>query len=560
MPKPGDIKSNNGNDNKIRHLQILDIGRIEYGDVSPLLSTLLSDIDNLYHGEWDGYEACQTGYHNLSHATDVALITAQMIAGWNHIDDEGHPKISEELFLIAMAAAMFHDAGYIKKKGDPRGTGGKFSFIHEDRGIVMAAAYLKNHQWPEHASILAANIISTTKFYRPLEIEGLFTTRDEEAVGCMVATADLIAQMADVNYMQRINELYAELQEAYKFEGKANLRRRGYKIFSSPGEMIAGTVDFYENLVLPRLQKLGRMDQYLLSFFGTGRNPYMESIMANLSSQLIGKHSCWRRLGDILKDLGVVTKEDIASALQIQQKYRSGQSHAEKTAGLSPRERLLQWMEGSRFNEDCIGELLIDMEIINPTMLRHGLLQQIMPSSLVDGFSRSELLYFLEISVLLQNIASGPWIFNQILEMTNGLLKCEASCILLSKAERQEMGIAISTGIDINRLDGRIVPTDKGLAGWVYSHGTPAIVSNVYQDERVDSEIDNLMRQGSDFRSILAVPLHINGEPIGVMEFFNKQSGEFSGHDMDILTMLTNLVAVSLDNAFRLQEHYQKLQ
>lgn len=556
MPKPGSATEKDQNEIKIRNSLILDIAKAEYGEVPAQLTALLADVGRLYRGEWPSHEACQTGYHNLGHAIDVALLTARMIAGWNRLRDADHPTIPESLFLTAMASAMFHDAGYIKEKGDPFGTGGKYSFNHEDRSMAMAAAYLQEQGWPERAVVLATNIISTTKFHRPLELEGLFATREEEVIGRMVATADLVAQMADVNYMQRINDLYAELQEAYNFEGEASLKARGYKIFSSAGEMIAGTVDFYEKFVMPRLQKLGRMDQYLVAFFGGSRNPYLENIMANLSGQLMDKHSRWRRLGDILEDLGLVTKEEIDWALQMQRRSRVDKPPKAKDDGLTLRDRLLSWMEGKQFDERCLGELLMDMNVINPTVLRQGLLQQIMPPSVVDEFSRDELFFFLEISVLLQNIGRGPWLFDQILEMTNTLLDCEASYIMLANAESQEMLIAIPTGPNKDQFDGRIIPADKGLAGWVFSHGLPAIVSNVHQDDRFDSEIDSRVRQGFETRSILAVPLHINGELIGVMEVINKRSGEFSSHDMDILTMLANLIAVYLDSTFRLQELY----
>ncbi len=556
MLHPGTISENERNEIKIRHNLILDVARAEYGRIPPRLTGLLDDVSSLYLGGWETYEACQTGYHNLGHAIDVTLLTARMIAGWNRLDDETHPRLNEELFLTAMAAAMFHDAGYIKEKGDTQGRGGKYSFNHEDRSMAMAGRYLSEHGWPERSLKLVPNIISTTKFHRPLELQGLFANKDEEVIGRMMATADLVAQMADVNYMQRINDLYAELQEAYNFEGEENLEKRGFKIFSSAGEMVAGTVDFYENFVLPRLQTLGRMDQYLVSFFGGGRNPYLENIMANLSGQLLDQRSRWRRLGDILEDLGLVSKEQIDSALQMQRRSRSAKPERRKAVGLSLRERLLTWMDGTQFNERCLGEMLMDMKIIDPTVLRQGLLQQIMPTSMIDKFSRSELLFFLEISLLLQNIGRGPWLFDQILEMTNELLKCEASYILLANPENQEMLIAIPTGPNKELLDGRVIPSDKGLAGWVFSHGLPAIVSNVHQDDRFDSEIDSKVRQGFDTRSVLAVPLHINGELIGVMEVINKQSGEFSNHDMDILTMLANLLAVCLDSAFRLQELY----
>jgi len=556
MLQSGSTSENERNDIKIRHSLILDVARAEYGRVSPCLTGLLDDVSSLYQGGWESYEACQTGYHNLGHALDVTLLSARMIAGWNRLGDEAHPHLNEELFLTAMAAAMFHDAGYIKGKGDTQGRGGKYSFSHEDRSMAMAGRYLAEHAWPERSLTLVPNIISTTKFHRPLELQGLFELKEEEVIGRMMATADLVAQMADVNYMQRINDLYAELQEAYRFEGEENLEKRGFKVFSSAGEMISGTVDFYENFVLPRLQSLGRMDQYLVAFFGGGRNPYLENIMANLSGQLLNQRNRWRRLGDILEDLGLVSKEQIDSALQMQRRSRSVDTANKKPASLSLREKLLAWMEGTQFSDSCLGELLMDMNIIDPNVLRQGLLQQIMPPSLIDKFSRAELLFFLEISLLLQNIGRGPWLFDQILEMTNELLKCEASYILLANPENQEMLIAIPTGPNKEQFDGRVIPSDKGLAGWVFSHGQPAIVSNVHQDNRFDSEIDSKVRQGFDTRSVLAVPLHINGELIGVMEVINKHPGEFSYHDMDILTMLANLIAVCLDNAFRLQELY----
>ena len=156
--------------------------------------------------------------------------------------------------------------------------------------------------------------------------------------------------------------------------------------------------------------------------------------------------------------------------------------------------------------------------------------------------------------MLLQSLGRGPWLFNQILEMTNDLLECEGSYILLAKTESQEMLMAIPSGPDKDNLGGKTFPADKGLAGWVFSHGRPAIVSNVKKDTRFDSEIDKEVFGKFETRSILAVPLHINGELIGVMEVVNKIAGDFSEKDMDILTLVANIIAVSLDSVFRIQE------
>jgi len=356
--------------------------------------------------------------------------------------------------------------------------------------------------------------------------------------------------------MKRISLLFEELKEAYEFEGIDKIRARGIKVYSSAREMVDGTIDFYENFVLPRLSSLGRMDQYLVAFFGDGRNPYLENIAANLSGQLVNKRNRWRRLGDILKELGLVLPDHLEKALNHQQKKQEKQAAQGAPASHSLVELLRQWLKESREARSSLGEILMDMNAISPPILRKGLIQQMLPSSLVARLSREEMLFLLKISLLLQSMSRGPWLFGQILEMTNELLDCERSYILLLNPESHGMFIAIPTGPDKENFSGRAVPTDKGLAGWVFSHGRPAMVNNPSQDERYDPGADWSKECGYEARSIMAVPLHINGEKVGVMEVINKSDDNFVEHDMDVLTLLANVIAVSLDNVFRLQEFY----
>jgi putative methionine-R-sulfoxide reductase with GAF domain len=553
MTSSGTSTDNEQNDIKIRISLIKEIYASEFGSDQLRLDTLISDVTELYQGKWPSYQECQTGYHNIGHAIDVALLTARMIGGWNRYNDREHPRLSEDIFLDAIAGALFHDTGYIKESGDSDGRGGKYSFNHEERSMAMAGAYLSEHKWPPRTVDLVPIIISTTKFHVELQLKGLFNSPEEMVIGRMVATADLVAQMADVNYMERITDLYDELNEAYEFEGVDNLEKNGFKVFTSANEMIDGTVAFYEGFVVPRLDKLGKMDQYLVSFFGGSRNPYLENITANLSGQLIKQPTRWQRLGDVLENLGLASKEAIQAALNLQEKSRKPKTK-ETDKKTSIQDRLLAWMEGDLFDEKCVGEYLMDMEAISPELLRKGLLHQVMPSNVMEKLSREELVFLLEISMLLQSLGRGPWLFNQILEMTNELIKCEGSYILLSKTESQEMLMAIPTGPGKDTLDGQTFPADKGLAGWVFSHGRPAIVSNVKKDTRFNSVIDKEAFGKFEIKSILAVPLHINGELIGVMEVVNKEHGEFNEQDMNLLTLVANIIAVSIDSVFRIQE------
>ncbi|MFN2368669.1 MAG: GAF domain-containing protein [Desulfurivibrionaceae bacterium] len=550
MTQAGTSIEEANNDIRIRTSLIKEIYVDQYGSDSELLNEILADVADLYQGKWSSHQACQTGYHNLGHALDVALLTARMIGGWNKLNDADHPEIGGDLFLAAMAAALFHDSGYIKERGDDKGSGGKFSFNHEARSMALAKSYLSRRKWRNRSLELVPELISITRFHEPLKIEGVFGSKEEEVVARMMATADLVAQMADVDYMKRIRDLYAELKEAYGYEGEEHLESKGYKVFSSAQEMIDGTVGFYENFVLPRLKQLGRMDQYLVVFFGDGRNPYLENITANLSNQLFAKRNSWQRLGEVLKDLGMVTKDQIQKALDLQKQSASRSGSSSR----SLRNDIITWMEGNLIADKFLGEHLMDMDVISPPLLRKGLLHQILPTKMIESMSREELTVLLQISMFWQKIGRGNWLFSQILEMTNELLNCEGGHILLAKTESQEMLVAIPTTPENDQQKSQTFPADKGLAGWVFSHGHPAMVSNVSEDERFDSAIDSNLHGKVETRSILAVPLHINGELIGVMEAINKVDGEFTEHDMNTLTLVANIITVSLESVFRFQE------
>lgn len=553
MTQAGTSIENSNNNIQFSISLIKEIYAGEFDSGSNLLNSLLIDITGLYNGEWDSHQACQTGYHNFGHALDVALLTARMIGGWNRLRDDAHPKIGSDIFLAAIASALFHDTGYIKETGDTVGAGGKYSFNHEARSMALARSYLTRAKWPPRSIDLVPAIISLTRFNMPLQFEGLFISKEEDVIGRMMATADLVAQMADVDYMDRIANLYDELKEAYDFEGVDALKESGYKVFTSAREMIDGTTDFYENFVVPRLEQLGRMDQYLVKFFSEGRNPYLENITANLSGQLSTKRHSWQRLGDVLNDLGMASEDQIQAALNLQKKSRKIQPKINRVPE-SLRDTLVSWMEGTLFADKCIGEYLMDMNVLNQQHLRTGLLHQVLPADMMETLTRKELIFLLQISLLRQNIGRGPWLLNQILEMTNELLACEGSHILLAKTGNQEMLITVPTGPNREQLDGQTFPADKGLAGWVFSHGHPAIVSNVSKDNRFDSEIDKSSRGTYDTKSILAVPLSINGELFGVMEAINKVEGGFTEHDLNILTLVANIITTSLEGVFRLQE------
>ena len=80
-------------------------------------------------------------------------------------------------------------------------------------------------------------------------------------------------------------------------------------------------------------------------------------------------------------------------------------------------------------------------------------------------------------------------------------------------------------------LVGERMPASEGIAGWVFSHEQPLIVSDKSQDERWFRE----MLPDFQTQSLCAVPLMTPTERIGVIEVLNKKSGElFNEQDRDI--------------------------
>ncbi len=92
------------------------------------------------------------------------------------------------------------------------------------------------------------------------------------------------------------------------------------------------------------------------------------------------------------------------------------------------------------------------------------------------------------------------------------------------------------------------MPSDRGIAGWVATHGIPQLVNDVEQDARwydgIGREVDFVTR------SLLCVPMRVNDRVIGVMQLLNKRGGaEFTDQDVQLLTTLASQAGIAIENA-----------
>jgi signal transduction histidine kinase len=139
-------------------------------------------------------------------------------------------------------------------------------------------------------------------------------------------------------------------------------------------------------------------------------------------------------------------------------------------------------------------------------------------------------------------------VLRQSTERMADVLHAEASTLMLIDEARQELVFTIPAGPAQQILREHRMPLDRGVAGWVATHGQPIIISDVTADTRFYITVDQL--SGFRTRSIMAVPLQVKGKTIGVAEVINKKDGSaFTADDQQWLSILAPLIATAIDNA-----------
>lgn len=225
-------------------------------------------LDRAFDGKLPGYQNLKTLYHNRTHTNEVVLCAARMLHGL-HLSGQG---VDGDHLDAALIGALMHDVGYLMSDAEASGTGAQFTASHVLRGVEFTR---------RHLAELPANVLeATTKVilltdHRKHPDWVTFDNLQQQRAAYATATADLIGQMANREYLERVLFLYYEFEEA-QMGGFADVH-----------DLLEKTTAFY-NMTKGRLDKdLKGMSVNLARHFGkqTGseRNFYQESIDRNLA-------------------------------------------------------------------------------------------------------------------------------------------------------------------------------------------------------------------------------------------------------------------------------------
>ena len=228
------------------------------------------DVERLFGGKYEGYRQCNTPYHDFRHTLMVLLAMVRLMHGASL---QGI-RFSEKEINLGLISALMHDTGYIQSADDFTGTGAKYTMVHISRSIhLFRITYAGN---PYFAADLKNfhDIVSCTGIHTMIA-DAEFESENIALLGKMLGTADLLGQMADRLYLEKLILLYDEFAEGCVpgFDSEVDLFRK--------------TVSFYKRTKSRFENEFGNVSRFMTHHFkdrwNIDGNVYEESIEKNIN-------------------------------------------------------------------------------------------------------------------------------------------------------------------------------------------------------------------------------------------------------------------------------------
>lgn len=227
-------------------------------------------IIEIFSGESPGFQASSTKYHNLRHTQSVALATIRLLHGLMIDKHSFPPHIIEQCLLCA----YFHDTGLLLQTSEIADSGASYTKYHEARSIKFLNEYLDQRKSQVNLREDCATIIKYTNLrIDPNTLSP--STKEVKLSGQILGSADILAQMANRYYLERLPFLYQEHLMG------------GIDDHSSALELMKHTADFYENVIEKRLKEsfgniAGSMRTHFLHRWKIDQDLYRTNITKNI--------------------------------------------------------------------------------------------------------------------------------------------------------------------------------------------------------------------------------------------------------------------------------------
>ncbi len=137
---------------------------------------------------------------------------------------------------------------------------------------------------------------------------------------------------------------------------------------------------------------------------------------------------------------------------------------------------------------------------------------------------------------------------SELLERIRSALEVDTAAVLLLDEDRGVLVARAARGLEEEVRQGVQIPLARGFAGRVAAQGRPIIIEDLDHADVVNP----ILRQRG-IRSMLGVPIHVEGHVIGVMHIGTLVKRAFEEDDVMLLQLAADRAALAIDNA-RLSE------
>jgi hypothetical protein len=251
-------------------------------DPEPLHRVFRFTVD-LYEGQLQEYKACNTDYHNLRHITDTYLAMVRLLHGVQLSDGDLNDR---EIFL-GLSSALMHDTGMIQESSDTEGTGAKYTPDH----VQLSMDFIEKHAatlFLESQEVVdLRDMILCTDLMADIPAIN-FSSEKIELLGKMLGTADLIAQMADRTYLEKLLFLYHEFREAEmgNFENEVDFLHQTINFFEISDKRFKETLDNASRYMVPHFKARWDINENLYTISVKSQRDYLEKILTDKSKTI----------------------------------------------------------------------------------------------------------------------------------------------------------------------------------------------------------------------------------------------------------------------------------
>lgn len=155
---------------------------------------------------------------------------------------------------------------------------------------------------------------------------------------------------------------------------------------------------------------------------------------------------------------------------------------------------------------------------------------------------------------------AAAWKLEETLEVitriTSQVMRVDSCSIYLQDESREHLVLKATTGLAREAIGRAALGIGEGLTGWTVTHGQPVAARDALNDPRFKLLPET---HEESLRSLLAVPLTVQGRVIGAMNVQTAEPHDFTNEEIELLSLIANLAAGALEKAALYDQMQQKI-